>query len=422
MSREFMKTGFALVGLLLLLAGCATSPNRRLRYQIDSQYSVHDPQFLRSIGQLLGPALIAGNKTTTLLNGVQIFPAMLQAVRSAEKTIDFETYVYWSGNVGKQFADALAERARSGVHVHVIIDWVGASRIEGNFLEQMMAAGVQVERFNPPRWYNPFRINHRTHRKLLIIDGKIGFTGGAGIGDEWSGNADSPGHWRDTHFQLEGPAVAQMQAAFMDNWLKTRGEVLHDHDYFPELKPVGNDLAQVFQSSPREGSESVELMYLLSIAAAKKNIRISASYFVPDENSIRELVEARERGVSVEIILPGSKIDAQIVRHASRRRWGPLLQAGVKIYEYVPTMYHCKVMVVDDVWVSAGSANFDSRSFRLNDEANLNIYSPEFAAEQIRIFESDKGLARLIDFNEWKHRSIWKHCKEFCAGLLHSQL
>ncbi|PYJ02523.1 MAG: hypothetical protein DME25_15810 [Verrucomicrobia bacterium] len=286
----------------------------------------------------------------------------------------------------------------------------------------MRQAGAEVERYNPLVWYAPTRINHRDHRKLLIVDGRVGFTGGAGLADIWRGHADSPEHWRDSMFKLEGPAVSQMQAAFMDNWVKTTARVLDGDDYFPELQPAGEQYAQVFKSSPREGTEDVRLMYLLSIAAARRNIRLSASYYVPDDLTTQEFIEAARRGVKVEIIVPGSKTDSPIVKHASRGKWGPLLKAGVKIFEYEPTMYHCKMMIVDDVWVSVGSANFGNRSFRLNDEANLNVFSREFAAEQVPIFEADKANGREVTYQAWKKRSLSKRFLERITAPFRAQL
>ena len=421
-SRLFaLKFGCFLV-LLAGIPGCSSFHGRGIRYQLDHEYSVHNPQFLRSMGHLIGPAILASNRVSALINGDQIFPAMLESIRSAGKSIDLETYIYWSGNVGQKFADALADRARAGVKVHVLIDWVGSRKVDSRDLQVMREAGVEVEKYNPLVWFNLARLNHRDHRKLLIVDGKIGYIGGAGLADLWQGNADAPKHWRDTQFRLEGPAVGQMQAAFMDNWIKTTGRVLDTEGYFPELPPVGDDLAQVFFSSPRDGTESVRLMYLLAIAGATKNIRLSASYFVPGELTTEELVDASQRGVNVEIIVPGAKTDVPVARYASRSKWGPLLQAGVKIYEYEPTMYHCKVMIVDDVWVTVGSANFDNRSFRLNDEANLNVYSAEFAAQQSRIFEEDKQNAKLISYKEWKGRGLCTKLLEKILAPFRSQL
>ncbi len=369
------------------------------------------------MGTLLGPGILDGNQVDVLRNGDEIFPAMLAAIRSAQRTITFETYIYWSGAIGKEFADALCDRARAGVRVHLMLDWVGAGKIDRETVESMRDAGVEVEKYRPLKWYTLGRINNRTHRKLLVVDGTVGFTGGVGIADIWCGKAQDPEHWRDTHFRLTGPAVAQMQAAFLDNWLKLKPRVLHGDNYFPSLAQVGNARGQVFKSSFGEGSESARLMYLLSIASAERSILLSNSYFVPDHTAIKELVAARRRGVRVEIIVPGKHIDSKIVRFASRGQWEKLLEAGVEIYEYQPTMFHVKVMVVDSVWTSVGSTNFDPRSFSLNDEANLNVLDAGFARRQEEIFEEDRNQSRRITLELWLRRLA-----NWVAGLLRSQL
>jgi cardiolipin synthase len=374
------------------------------------------------MGALLGPPLVGGNSAAVLLNGDEIFRSILDALRSAKRSITFEMFIYWSGDIGKQFADVLAERARAGVKVHVLIDGVGSGKIEEAYVEAMKAAGVQLVRYNPPRWFTIGRLNNRTHRKLIVVDGAIGFTGGVGIADQWLGNAQDPAHWRDTHFRVEGPVVAQMQGAFMDNWTEETGAVLHGDLYFPALKPVGSVQAQIFTSSPGGGSDSMQLMYLLSIAAARKSIVISAAYFVPDNVEIDTLVAALKRGVSVRIIVPGAHIDSEIVRRASRARWGELLDAGAEIYEYQPTMFHCKVMVVDGLWTSVGSTNFDNRSFSVNDEANLNIFDREFARRQLAIFDEDLKRARRISREEWRNRSWTEKLWEHTMSLTGSQL
>jgi len=395
---------------------------KQIRFQVTHRFAVSDPQFVRTMGNLLGPGILAGNRVKALQNGDEIFPAMLGAIRGARETITFETYIYWSGAIGKEFSDALCERARAGVKVHVLLDAVGTGKLEKAFLDDLKAAGVEVERYHPLRWYSLARINNRTHRKLLVVDGRVGFTGGVGIADLWTGHAQSKDHWRDSHYQIEGPAVAQMQAVFTDNWIKTRAKVLFGPEYFPELKPAGDSLAQVFKSSRSEGSESVRLMYLLSIASATNTIRLQAAYFVPDGLAIETFLAARKRGVKIEIIMPGPHSDVRIVQSASRSRWAELLDGGVEIYEYQPTMYHCKVIIVDDVWVSVGSTNFDDRSFRLNDEANLNIYDSRFAAAQVKVFEADKQQSRLMTRAEFKNRSkIGKFLDEL-AGLFRRQL
>jgi cardiolipin synthase A/B len=286
----------------------------------------------------------------------------------------------------------------------------------------MQDSGVDLEKYHPLRWYNLGRINNRTHRKLLVVDGTVGFTGGVGIADKWNGAARNPDEWRDSHYRVEGPAVAHMQAAFMDNWMKSRGEVLHGDDYFPRLESRGGHVAQMFKSSSTEGSESVRLMYLLTIASAETSILLANSYFVPDDLSVETLVAAANRGVHIEIIVPGKEIDTEITRKASRSRWGKLLEAGIRIHEFQPTMFHCKTLIVDGIWVSVGSTNFDNRSFRLNDEANLNIHDEEFAARQTEIFEVDLARARRVSLEEWQNRPLPEKLMEHAAGLLRSQL
>jgi cardiolipin synthase len=408
--------------LVSLVARFLASPEKKVEYLIEHLFSIGDEQFIRSMTSLLPPAALSGNKITTLKNGDEIFPAMLDAIGSARHTITFETFIYWTGEIGKRFAEALAERARAKVKVHVLLDWLGTKKMDRSLLEFMKDAGVEVERYHPLRWYSIARANNRTHRKLLVVDGKIGFTGGAGIADQWLGNAQDRDHWRDSHFKIEGPVVAQCQAAFMDNWLKTRGRVLHTDEYFPEIAPAGSHRAQVTMSSPSEGSESARLMYLLAIALAARSIYIASAYFVPDDLSVRTLVDARRRGVTVAIIVPGGHTDTHVTRWASRSRWAPLLKAGAEVYEYQPTMYHCKVMIVDECWTSVGSANFDNRSFRLNDEANLNVYDADFAREQVRVFEDDKGRSRRFTLEDWMNRPWTDKLKERAAGLLRSQL
>ena len=396
--------------------------DKRVERKIETLYTVANPQFMRTMGVMLGPVLLPGNRAEVLLNGDDILPSMLAAIRGAQKTISFETYIYWSGKVGQDFADALSERARAGVKVHVLVDWVGSSKMKDEYIDEMTKAGVEIRRYNKPHWYTMGRFNNRTHRKLLVVDGRIGFTGGVGIADEWSGHAQDPAHWRDSHFRIEGPVVAQMQTAFLDNWIEVTGEVLHGDAYFPPLAPTGVHYAQVFTSSPGGGSENMQMMYLLSIAAAANTIRLSASYFVPDEVALAMFGAALKRGVKVQIILPGPHMDAAVVRQASRSTWGALLRAGAEIYEYQPTMYHCKVMVVDDLWTSVGSTNFDNRSFSINDEANLNIYNGEFARQQTRVFNDDLKNSRRITLAEWENRAWTEKLWEHTLGLFNPQL
>ena len=414
--------GAVFAALAMLLAMNFVEPEKRIEKKVTHRYGVADDQFQRELGTLLGPPIIDGSAIINLENGAEIFPSMLHAVRQARKTITFETYIYWSGEVGEEFADALAERARAGVKVHMLVDWVGSQRMDAAMLERMRSAGVEIRRYHPLRWYHLARMNNRTHRKLLVIDGRIGFTGGVGIADQWSGHAEDDEHWRDSHYRVEGPVVGQMQAAFMDNWIKTTGEVLRGELYFPALPPVGKTRAQVFTSSPNGGGDSMQLMYLLAIAAAEHRIDLSAAYFVPDDLTRHALRDALRRGVRVRILVPGKRIDATVVRRASRANWGDLLEAGAEIFEYQPTMFHCKMLIVDQRLVSVGSTNFDNRSFRLNDEANLNVYDAAFAQSVTAVFEADLRHGRQVTLDAWLSRPWHQKVLERISALLSSQL
>lgn len=413
----FIATAVAALVVLNFTAG-----EPQVRQQLPRLYGTSSPQFERAMAHLLGPGIVGGNEVTDLQNGDRIFPPMLAAIRAAQRSITFETYIYWSGDIGKQFADALSERARAGVKVHVLLDWVGSSKMEDSYLDEMRGAGVEIEKFHKPHWYNLARLNNRTHRKLLVVDGIAGFTGGVGIAPQWTGDGQDPDHWRDSHYLVRGPAVAHLQATFLDNWLKVTGRVLHGDAYFPKLEPVGTQRAQMFSSSPSSGSESMQLMYHMAVTAAEESIDLSAAYFVPDELTLTLLMDALRRGVRLRIVTPGEHTDTETVKSASRGTWGPLLAAGAEIYEYGPTMYHCKVMIVDRRMVSVGSTNFDNRSFRLNDEANLNVYDEAFARRQSEVFEQDIRRSRRVTHEDWLNRPWTEKMTEKLTGLLESQL
>jgi cardiolipin synthase len=397
-------------------------PEKTLERQITHKYEIDDPQFRRELGALLGPAIIDGNTVDDLENGVEIFPAMLEAIAGAQRSITFETYIYWSGDIGDRFVEALSERARAGVKVHVLLDWAGSQKMEDALVEQLRESGAQVEIYHPLHWYNLGRINNRTHRKLLVVDGKVGFTGGVGIADPWDGNAQDKDHWRDSHFRVEGPVVAQMQAAFMDNWIKTTGVVLTGDAYFPPLEKAGSMSGQMFTSSPSGGSESMHLMYLLALSAASESIDLASAYFVPDKLTERALLEAIDRGVRVRILVPGDYTDSDLVKHASRAMWGELLQRGATIHRYSPAMFHTKLLVVDKRLVSVGSTNFDPRSFRLNDEASLNVYDHGLAEHMTQVFEADLGKSEPITYEQWKHRPWREKLQERFAVIFRSQM
>jgi cardiolipin synthase len=407
---------------VVVLASNLRTPEEKIQHQVHHLYGVVDPQFEREMGTLLGPAILQGNQITALQNGEEIFPAMLRAIRAAQHTITFETYIYWSGRTGEEFAQALSERSRAGVKVHLMLDWLGSEKITPQLLTQMKEAGIEVERYHPLQWFSLEKLNNRTHRKVLIVDGKIGFTGGVGIADQWAGHAQDPDHWRDMHFQVEGPVVAQFQSAFLDNWIKTTGRVLNGDAYFPKLPSAGETKMHLFMSSPAGGSESMRLMYLMAITAAEHSIDIEAAYFIPDELMSRELIRARTRGVRIRVLLPDKHIDSETVRIATKRAWGPLLKSGVEIHEYDPTMLHCKMLIFDHLMVSVGSTNFDMRSFELNDEASLNVYDAQFAHRMTAVFEEDLKASTPYDYLHWQRRPWMEKIAEVVLIPIRSQL
>ncbi|NUO76601.1 MAG: cardiolipin synthase B [Lysobacter sp.] len=396
-----------LTALTSLIALNLAGPEKQLVRPLPHLYPIESAQFRREMGTLLGPSVIGGNRVTALQNGDEIFPAMLQAIRSARRSIALETYIYWSGDIGRSFSQALSERARAGVPVYLTVDWLGSAKMDESQIEEMKRAGVHIRQYRPLAWYNLDRINNRTHRKLLIVDGAIGFTGGVGIADQWQGHAQDPEHWRESHFRIEGPVVAQMQAGFNDNWVKSTGVVLHGPRFYPAVPAAGDMPAQLFISSPAGGSDSMHLMVLMAIAASRRSIDLAAAYFVPDDLVRRALLDARRRGVRVRILVPGEHTDSDTVRLASKAQWEGLIGAGIEFYEYRPTMMHIKMLIVDGELVSVGSTNFDIRSFRLNDEASLNVYDRDFAAAMTAVFEADLRQSRRYTLQDWRRRP-WK--------------
>jgi cardiolipin synthase len=408
--------------LLAVVAMNFVTPEKKIQRKVEHRFPINDAQFPREMSVMMGPSIVPGNRVTALQNGDEIFPAMLEAIRGAKVSIAFETYIYWSGKVGEEFTEALSERARVGIQVCVTVDWAGSLKMDDSQLERMEDAGVRLHRYRPLHWYHLGRMNNRTHRKLLVVDGKVAFTGGVGVADQWLGHAEDPEHWRDSHYRVEGPVVAQFQAAFNDNWIKMTGEVLNGPEFFPALKPVGEVSAHLFTASPAGGAESMHLMYMLAIAAAVKYVDLCAAYFIPDKLTSSALRAAQQRGVKVRILLPGEHIDSAAVRLRSRASWGTLLEVGVEIYEYQPTMLHGKMIVIDDCFVSVGSTNFDARSFRLNDEASLNVYDRALALEMTRVFEEDLTQAKPYTLEQWKSRPLWEKIGEKVFWPIRSQL
>ena len=323
----------AAVALAVLLIANLALGDKRIDQKVEHEYPVSSPQFERVVSVAFGPALIRGNSARALVNGKRIFPEMIEAIRGAKRTITFEMYIFAEGEVGEQFTQAFVERARAGVKIHFLYDALGSNKIDKKYLARLKEAGVEIAEYNPLRWYTLAQMNNRTHRKIMVVDGRIGFTGGAGVQDQWAGDAQDPEHWRDSHFRVEGPVVAQMQATFMENWTETTGAVLHGEDYYPKLEPAGAQRAQVMLSSPGGGGESMQLLYLLSITAAVKSIHLANSYFVPDNVETEALTAAARRGAKVRGIVTGPVMDNKIVRRAARAGWGRLLLAGVEIYE-----------------------------------------------------------------------------------------
>jgi len=393
-----------------------------MRYHMRHQFGVNEMAFRQTMYALTGMPLMEGNRVEILKNGVCFFPSMLAAIRAAKKTINLEFYIVWDGEIARMFAEALAERARAGVTVNVILDSVGSATMSRELVLFLQRNGINVEWYHPLRWYTLSRFNHRTHRKILIVDGEVGFSGGVGIADEWLGDADARNHWRETVARVEGPAVTQMQFAFMDNWVKSRGELLTGLDYFPPLEPRGIHCAQVVKSSPSEGSSAVKLLYIVSIVSAQRTIYISNAYFVPDRDTLRALEGAVRRGVDVRVVVPGEYVDVPIARQAARWQYERMLRRGIRLFEYQPTMMHAKTMVVDGIWTTIGSSNFDDRSFRLNDEINVNVYDESIAAQMEAMFFEDLARSEEITSRRFRRRPYFDRVKEKVAAWLKPQL
>jgi cardiolipin synthase len=394
---------------------------RLLQDPIRIKFGPTAPEFTTALGPVVGAEFTSGNAAQTLVNGDEFFPAMLDAIRHAQKTVTLETYIWSPGKVSDEFTDALCERAQHGVEVDVMVDGMGTLKFHGHDRERLEQAGVHVVKYGREHWYEVKpNINQRTHRKILIVDGRIGFTGGMCIDDKWMGNADSPDVWRDTVVRVEGPVVREMQAVFAANWLQTTSSLIMGDGFFPPPHEHGNSIAQCFKSGPGEGPQYARLGYFLAIASARKTIDISHAYFVPDDLAIQMLIEARQRGVRVRVITPKSS-DSAFGRAAARSRWKPLLDAGVEFHMYSGSLYHCKTMVVDDVLVTVGSANFDNRSFSINDEVTLNILDPKVASEHERIFAQDLKRCERLDPQVFESRPWYVKSADYFCGLFRSQ-
>ncbi len=416
----FWAIGFGLMTALAFLIWPREVPPR---VGLDHEFSVDDDEFLTTIAGATGVPFFEGNKIEILNNGDAFYPAMLKAIRQAQCSVTIEAYIYWAGNIGRRFAEALAERANSGVCVKILLDAVGSSTIGDEILEILERGGCQLAWYNPARPYSIGRFNHRTHRKSLIIDGRVAFTGGAGIADHWMGNAEDAQHWRDIQIRLEGPAVVPLQTGFAQNWLQSTGEVVTGFEFYPPIdEPAGKLAVQTILSSPETGASAARTFYYLSIAAARRTIFIANPYFIPDPGAIDLLVAAKARGVDVRIMVAGIHNDAWLARQNSVRLYYPLLKAGIQIFEYNHTMLHQKTMVVDGVWCTVGTTNFDSRSFAHNEENNVCFCDAHLAKQLEAIFNADIKGCELITLEKWQNRGIVSKAVQGVVSLFQEQV
>ena len=395
----------AVVALLLMLA------QDQETLKIRSAVGVEDPRHSAYVSALVGTALSRGNRYDVLTNGDQIFPAMLDAIRNAKRRISFETYIYDTGEVADQFTVALEAAARRGVRVNLVVDSVGASGMKGADIKRLEAAGCKIGSFHSIKWYNLEEVNYRTHRKILVVDGEVGFTGGAGVADHWLGHAEDKDHWRDTQVRMRGPIVRLVEGAFYENFFETAGIVAPELD---DLKAEQDDIGHslVLRSSPTGGSNDLKRLYLLGIASARRTVDITSPYFVTDESSDWSLQDAVSRGVKIRILVEGDDTDAMPVKYASREAYERLMSMGIEIYEYQPTMMHAKAMVVDGAWSMFGSANFDNRSLELNDELNIAVSDRDVARRLTEDFEQDLRVSSKLELARWRQRPFLEKSRE----------
>jgi cardiolipin synthase len=391
------------------------------RFGLDHEFSIESEEFLDTIAGASGVPFVEGNAVELLNNGDVFYPRMLEAIEAARASITVEAYVYWAGEIGLVFARSLAERAKAGVKVKILLDAIGSASIGPEILKTLDAGGCQVAWYNPIHWYSLGRFNNRTHRKSLIVDGQVAFTGGAGIADHWLGHAQGPDQWRDTQIRLEGPAVTPLQTGFTYNWQQSTGELLTGSMYYPSIEPRGRFAVQTLMSSPETGASNVRTMYYLSILCARKSIYIANPYFIPDPVALETLIEAKQRGVDVRIMVSGTRNDNWLARHNSVRLFGRLLDAGIEMLEYNHTMLHQKTMVVDGVWGTVGTTNFDNRSFAHNEESNVCFFDRDLAGQLHGTFLDDAAACARVQRQAWARRGAWAKAQEFVASFLQEQ-
>ena len=408
--------------LLLFLA--LFEPGLDYKIAADPDAPLDADEFRRTLEALTDAQVSRGNRVEVFTNGESYYAAELEAIRAARASINLEAYIFQRGRVADEFVAALTERARAGVKVNLTLDALGSFTSWDSYFKELRAAGGRVVWYQPLRWYTLPRINNRTHRELIVIDGRTGFIGGSGVADHWRYPRKGHPPWRDTMFRVEGEAVANLQATFAENWLEASGEILTGREYFPEPEPVAADVpALVVNSSPSLGrSTRARILFQMLLAAARESVLITTPYFLPDRSARAELVRAiRERGVEIKIIVPGMQSDHALTRSSSRRLYGDLLRAGAQIYEYQPTMIHAKTLVVDGLWSVVGTTNFDNRSFGLNDEVNLVVRDEELAARIAADFQRDLVAARAFSLRDWQRRSVFARAYELFGWLLERQ-
>ncbi len=416
MARAF-RLGL-IAAALVVVSACSHVPVHRTLPPMN----LGEPAFFSTIEAHAQAPIVGGNRLTLLLNGEQIYPAILNAIRGARRTITYAQYSYEDGKIARDVAEALAERCRAGVTVHVLLDSVGTLSMPREFVELMSRDGCQVISFRPIGPLGLGSANNRNHRRILVVDGRIGFTGGSGISSKWMGNGRVADHWRDTDVRVEGPVVEYLQGAFAEHWVEATGVVLGGADYFPAPTAAkGQTHAQIIRSGPRGGSYAMYTTFLLALSSARRSIKITNPYVLLDEQMIEILVQAARRGVRISFLVPGVS-DHPLVRHAGRRQFGRLLEEGIEIHEYTAALLHAKTMVIDGLWATVGSTNLDHRSFRLNDELNVVAYDPGFAAQLERVFEEDLRYARRVDIEAWRDRGIRGRMLEFLAIPLEGNL
>jgi cardiolipin synthase A/B len=392
----------AVLSLSVAAAGCAhVQPHVAL-----PPLMLGEASFFPTLEAYAGAPIVGGNAVELLFNGEQIFPSLVASIQSAQRTITYAQYFYEDGPVARDIAEALAERCRAGVGVNVLLDAFGSLGIPGEYLELMRVSGCHVAWFRPLSQYIFRRYHKRNHRRILVVDGRIGYTGGAGVSRKWMGNGRTEDHWRDTDVRMEGPVVEYLQAAFAENWLEATGMVLGGEAYFPRpIEPRGQVYAQVARSSPAGGSAAMYTTFLLALSAARTSVLVTNPYFVLDDTMREAVVRTVRRGVRVAVLVP-AVIDHNLVRQASRAQFGELLRAGVEIYEYTPALLHAKTMVIDGVWATVGSTNLDNLSFSFNDELNLIVYDRTLAQQLERAFHEDVQASRRVTYAAWKDRGV----------------